>query len=144
MLRAAHLAYGHASRTSTSWGLPYGFTTPIWETLKWRWSYGGRSEMSRGPGKIEQQLSKILKEDPSLIHSTADLCRQVYWVAVVEKKHRVAVLRALKTFSRKAAPWLWRDVAVHERSDDSWYDFRTHPASGRNRAPADARRPAKR
>ena len=97
--------------------------------------------MSRGPGRIERELLEIFNKNPTVIRSTSDLCRQVYGIEQVEKKHRVAVLRALKSMAGKSMPWLWRDVARYERSDDFWYDWRIHPARGADRAPAAYGRP---
>jgi hypothetical protein len=100
--------------------------------------------MSRGAGKIERLIMDLFVEDPSRIESTTDLCRAVYEVEVVDKKHRVSVLRALKSISRKSMPSLTRQVALYERNDDFWFDARVHPVNGRNVAPARSKRPPKR
>ncbi len=99
--------------------------------------------MSKGPGKIERRLLEIFERKP-IPHSTSSLCREVYEIETVEKRHRVAVLRSLKSLARKSAPWLWRDVAVFERTDDWWFDARIFGDQGQRRAPAIFRRPPKR
>jgi hypothetical protein len=100
--------------------------------------------MSRGTGRIERQIKALFVHDPKRIESTADLCRAIYGIEKVEKKHRVAVLRALKSISEKSMPFLTRQVALYERNDDFWFDARAHPLRGRNVAPATSARPPKR
>ena len=51
--------------------------------------------MSRGPGRIEQAIAALLDAEPDNAFTTEELCERVYpGVNRVEKKHRVAVLRA--------------------------------------------------
>jgi hypothetical protein len=50
--------------------------------------------MSRGPGRVEKTIAKAFAESPSATFSTDDLIALVYPGVEVEKKHRVAVLRA--------------------------------------------------
>jgi hypothetical protein len=51
--------------------------------------------MSRGPGRIERAIAAILDGEADNAFTTEDLCERVYpGVNRVEKKHRVAVLRA--------------------------------------------------
>jgi hypothetical protein len=51
--------------------------------------------MSRGPGRIERAIAAILDGEADNAFTTEDLCDRVYpGVNRVEKKHRVAVLRA--------------------------------------------------
>lgn len=99
--------------------------------------------MSRGAGKIERFISDLFADDPKRIESTADLCRAIYGVEAVEKKHRVAVLRALKSICRKSMPFLTRRVALGERFGDSWFDAREYPLRGGDVAPAKSKRPSK-
>ena len=57
--------------------------------------------MSRGPGHIEQAIAGVLDAKPDDAFTTEDLCRVVYPHAKqVEKKHRVAVLRAVGRLQR--------------------------------------------
>ena len=51
--------------------------------------------MSRGPGRIERAIAAVLDGEANNAFTTEDLCERVYsGVNRVEKKHRVAVLRA--------------------------------------------------
>ena len=51
--------------------------------------------MSRGPGRVERAVEQIFKEQPSCAFTTEELAEIVYpGINRVEKKHRVAVLRA--------------------------------------------------
>ena len=51
--------------------------------------------MSRGAGRIERAIAAILDAEADNAFTTEDLCERVYsGVNRVEKKHRVAVLRA--------------------------------------------------
>jgi hypothetical protein len=98
--------------------------------------------MSRGPGTVERRLRDIFADDAKGVFSTAMLCQRVYPVRKVQKKHRVAVLRALKRLTRRSMPTLWRRVLRHDR-DDEWYDSRAFPGRAANRASAIAPRPRK-
>ena len=58
--------------------------------------------MSRGPGRIERAIYDLFADHPEGAWTTEDLCRRVYPTANrIEKKHRVAVLRAVKTIMGK-------------------------------------------
>jgi hypothetical protein len=85
--------------------------------------------MSRGFGRIERALLKLFQRQPDLVMSTSELCREVYGVQQIEKKHRVAVLRALKRLGKTRLPTLTRWVLAYERSDDVWFDRRHWPRS---------------
>jgi hypothetical protein len=51
--------------------------------------------MSRGPGRIEKAIERIFAESPSKTFSTDELAALAYpTVGRIEKKHRVAILRA--------------------------------------------------
>jgi hypothetical protein len=50
--------------------------------------------MSRGPGRIQQEIAALIASNPDGAWLTADLCEHIY--GLVEKKHRVAVTRAIK------------------------------------------------
>lgn len=99
--------------------------------------------MSRGPGTVERQLRDIFANKPEDVFNTSELCELVYGVKAVRKKHRVAVLRALKRLARRSMPTLWRKVQKFER-DDVWYDCQSLPGSAKDRAPASEPRPRKR
>lgn len=82
--------------------------------------------MGRGLGRIQRTILAIFADDPHAIRSTAELCRAVYGVPA-EKRHRVAVLRALRTLDGQMIPLGGRLVRfipgrVCERADDLWYN----------------------
>jgi hypothetical protein len=63
--------------------------------------------MSRGPGRIERAIAAILDGEADNAFTTEDLCERVYsGVNRVEKKHRVAVLRAANRLVKRAATTL--------------------------------------
>jgi hypothetical protein len=95
--------------------------------------------MSKGAGSIERKLQSIFARDPKFVLTTGALCQEVYGIKKVQKKHRVAVLRALKTLAKRSMPSLWRRAQRHER-DDVWYDYRHFPGRAEDRAPATERR----
>ena len=99
--------------------------------------------MSRGSGAVERQLRDIFANAPNGVFTTSTLCQLVYNVKEVRKKHRVAVLKALKRLAHRSMPTLWRKVQRYER-DDLWYDYRFFPGLARDRAPVSEPRPRKR
>ncbi len=59
--------------------------------------------MSRGPGRIERAIHDLIEEHPDGAWTTEDLCHLIYPAASrAEKKHRVAMLRAMKTIRDKS------------------------------------------
>lgn len=61
--------------------------------------------MSRGPGHIQRSILSLIDSDHDGAWTVGDICRHVYAGANrVEKKHRVAVARALRTV---ALPERW-------------------------------------
>lgn len=97
--------------------------------------------MSQGPGVVMQKLQLIFQKHPGEMFTTSELCRSVYGVRSVQKKHRVSVLRALKKMGSTSMPTLWRWVLSYEKSDDVWFEHRAHQAKPRGCAPASSRRP---
>lgn len=63
--------------------------------------------MSRGPGRIERAIADILDAEPDNAFTVEDLCRRVYGIERVEKKHRVAVLRAAATLGKRRDTLCW-------------------------------------
>jgi hypothetical protein len=60
------------------------------------------THMSRGPGRIERAIAAILDGEADNAFTTEDLCERVYsGVNRVEKKHRVAVLRAVNKLVKR-------------------------------------------
>ena len=79
--------------------------------------------MSRGPGRIERAILDLFEEHPEGAWTTADLCRLIYPTANrVEKKHRVAVLRAMDNVMDK-------EDACHR--DWDWFCFGFNGATAR-------------
>jgi hypothetical protein len=61
--------------------------------------------MSRGPGRIQQEVAILIAANADGAWTTADLCQHIYGVKTAEKKHRVSVVRALE---RMDLPPLWK------------------------------------
>ncbi len=53
--------------------------------------------MSRGPGPVQQAILALIASDQDGAWPLGEVCQRVYGGAFVEKKHRVAVARALRT-----------------------------------------------
>ena len=62
--------------------------------------------MTRGPGRIERAIEAVLR-DADRSYSIDELAQIAYGTAEVEKKHRVAVLRALRGVGRRVPLWHW-------------------------------------
>ena len=70
--------------------------------------------MSRGPGRIERAIYELFDQHPEGAWTTEDLCRVIYPTANrTEKKHRVAVLRAMKKIAGKTDA-LCRDLTCRQ------------------------------
>ena len=68
--------------------------------------------MGSGPGRIERAIEAALAAEPDNAFNTEDLCDRAYpGVNRVNKKHRVAVLRALKRVLARRGPTLKHGVA---------------------------------
>jgi hypothetical protein len=63
--------------------------------------------MSKGPGRVEQIIETIFRAEPDNGFTIEDLCERVYSDSIdsyegrVEKKHRVAVVRAAKQVAKR-------------------------------------------
>ncbi len=53
--------------------------------------------MSHGPGPVQQAILALIESDQDGAWPLGEVCQRVYSGAFVEKKHRVAVARALRT-----------------------------------------------
>jgi hypothetical protein len=119
--------------------------------------------MSRGPGRIERAIMAVVAAEPDNAFTVADLCDRVYpGVNRIEKKHRVAVARAMKNAADRSAGelGLWTDggcargnskLVLFRRYDvmslslarlkaDGWEHYRcNHPHRSRVRSEADLR-----
>jgi hypothetical protein len=60
--------------------------------------------MSRGLGHVRRGIMALIESNPDGAWSTAEICEQIYQVAI-ERKHRVVVIRALLTME---FPPMWR------------------------------------
>lgn len=73
--------------------------------------------MSRGHGRIQQIVLTLVEGDEDGAWSTSDICSHVFrGVNRVEKKHRVAVSRALRTM---AMPEAWAVRCSERRGGDA-------------------------
>jgi len=62
--------------------------------------------MSRGLGHIQRTILVLIENDANGVWTLGDICREVYpGIQRVEKKHRVAVARALR---KMTLPGTWR------------------------------------
>jgi hypothetical protein len=64
--------------------------------------------MSRGPGKLQRTVTRVIEDEPDGAWSIGDLAWIVYGEEP-EKKHRVALLRMLKTVTLPGTWRLWFD-----------------------------------
>jgi hypothetical protein len=79
--------------------------------------------MSRGPGRIERAIEAAFAAEPDNAFNTLDLCEHAYpGVNRIDKKHRVAVLRALKRIMARRPDLetmqgdaLGREIVVYHR-----------------------------
>jgi hypothetical protein len=71
--------------------------------------------MSKGPGRIERAIAAILDAEPDNAFTTEDLCKRIYKVEEVEKRHRVAVLRAAaNVMKRRDVMRIWKSDTLGE------------------------------
>lgn len=80
--------------------------------------------MSRGLGRVAAELLSIFLKESADFHPTSELCKRIYHVADVEKKHRVAVLRAMQTLVDRGHVPISRVRLENEKSDDEWFNGR--------------------
>ncbi len=99
--------------------------------------------MSRGPGEVQRILMAMFADNPRAQPDTEELCRAVYGVAEVQKRHRVAVIRALKRLAWTHMPNLARRVLELEKSSDLWFDASVLPTLPSASASARYRRPTR-
>jgi len=72
--------------------------------------------MSHGPGHIQRTILALIDAHPDGAWTTSELCQLVYTVDQVDKKHRVAVLRALRRIRLPDDWYIWRQGgAPHEQ-----------------------------
>lgn len=62
--------------------------------------------MSRGPGRIERAIERIMDAEPDSAFTVGDLCWRVFpAIQAVERKHRVSVLRAIEKVTARSEGW---------------------------------------
>jgi hypothetical protein len=62
--------------------------------------------MSRGSGRIEQAIIAAFTTEPDNAFTVAELCERIYpGIDYIEKKHRVAIIRAAQSLGRR-----WPDL----------------------------------
>jgi hypothetical protein len=62
--------------------------------------------MGRGYGQVQLEILALLS-DPDGAWTTTELCQLVYGIEQVEKRHRVAVARAVKKISSATPDWFY-------------------------------------
>ena len=63
--------------------------------------------MSRGAGRIEQAIEAAFAVE-GVCYKTDDLCKLVYPDAIIERKHRVSVMRAAKKVCERTDWEIWK------------------------------------
>jgi hypothetical protein len=63
--------------------------------------------MSRGLGHVQRTILALIEADPHGAWTVEDICRRAYPDGPVEKKHRVAALRALDKMKLPGTWGLW-------------------------------------
>lgn len=93
--------------------------------------------MSRGPGWIQREILAIFDNADYPAFDTSELCRRIYKTTAIEKKHRVAVIRAIRGLvkGRLRALRVWRPE--FEKADLVWFDSHRIPLAKRGRPAAD-------
>jgi hypothetical protein len=82
--------------------------------------------VSRGLGAVAIKLKEVFDRHPTDSFSTSELCQKVHPGQRVQKKHRVSVLRALRTLVRSERLEIWRLELAHEKADVVWFGRRCH------------------
>jgi hypothetical protein len=78
--------------------------------------------MSRGLGHVSAVVLAAFRRKPREIWKTSELCRLVYKTDRIEKKHRVAVLRALRVLAVRGEVKIRRFRPTGERAEHEWFD----------------------
>ena len=91
--------------------------------------------MSRGLGRVQRKILEIFDRAKHPAFETSELCQLVYECDVVEKRHRVAVIRALRSLSEGPFSSLWKWTPEFEKADTVWFDHRKLPLRGKSRSP---------
>ena len=76
--------------------------------------------MSRGPGRVQRGIFALVAANPDSAWSVSQLCKHIYRIQSVEPKHRVSVIRALRTMH---LPGSWSVQSSHKLSGSELYLF---------------------
>jgi hypothetical protein len=71
--------------------------------------------MSRGPGRVQKIITDLIASNPHGAWSVTELCKHIYPDARMEKKHRVAVTRALR---KMVLPSAWGVLALWRQGNE--------------------------
>ena len=71
--------------------------------------------MSRGPGRVQKIITDLIASNPHGAWSVTELCKHIYPNALIEKKHRVSVTRALR---KMALPATWHVHALSRQGNE--------------------------
>jgi hypothetical protein len=82
--------------------------------------------MSRGLGHVAAVVLAAFRQRPRGIWKTSELCRLVYEVDQIEKKHRVSVLRALRILVARGEVKIRRFQPIGERAEHEWFNEDWH------------------
>jgi hypothetical protein len=77
--------------------------------------------MSRGPGRIGRAIRTLFDANPDTAHTVGDLCAACYSDRKLERKHRVAMLRAVKSVVASDPDWRIR-LSVWNRNMVVFYN----------------------
>jgi hypothetical protein len=69
--------------------------------------FGSETLMSRGLGRIQQAIIGLIETEPQGAWTTSQLCQHIY-DDLIQKRHRVAVARALRRMELPALWWVRR------------------------------------
>jgi hypothetical protein len=57
--------------------------------------------MSKGPGRVQRKIDSILASNLDDSFTVEELCQRVYEHSQIQKRHRVAVIRAAKAVIKR-------------------------------------------
>jgi hypothetical protein len=68
--------------------------------------------MSRGPGRLQRGIIRLIEQHPDEVFSSTKLCQHFYGGSAVQKRQRVAVLRAMRSVKKPG----WRVGGIKGRA----------------------------
>jgi hypothetical protein len=76
----------------------------------------GNNQMSKGPGKVERAIEKLLDKRPNDAFTIEQVCSYVYPGQQIERRHRGAVLRAAANVTkRRPSLQIWKSNSRGEK-----------------------------